>query len=311
MRAYLPVVLFLLAPLLASAQPVIQSSASMPGPGFALPVKVGTPTGSVGGSGGDQTWDFRAVSLIDVGTLRVVAPSATPYSSSYPSANYAFEIAPIFGAKQYFYFITSADKFETLATGITTGPGSGTDYSPNPLTTLKFPFQFEESLSDTYQEVGGTTETVTVTYDAYGTLLMPYGTYANVVRQKLTYSDGSDYVWYSADPLTPLLAYSYSSNLFQAFAATVSAVEDPAVDVAARLVLLDPASEVATVTIAGSDLAGRPAFLLINTAGETVMRVSLESTITPIALDGIARGIYFYRIDNGPKVLATGTLPVR
>jgi hypothetical protein len=298
----------MLAPMLAFAQPVIQDGSTMPAPGFTVPVSVGSATTGIGGAGAAQTWDFRSVGLVPVGNVTIVAPASTPFSSSYAASNYAFTLTTVTGGTQYFYLINSAGRFETLAAGVTTGPGSGDDYTPNPLTTLAFPFSFGETVTDTYQKVGGNIDNVVLTYDGYGTLMMPYGTYTDVVRVRLAYPGGSDYVWYSSNPLTPLLAFGYGNNLFTAFAAPVSSVGSQAKESADRSVISEPVSGAVTISISGADLGRGTTFLLCNVAGETVRRLRLESTRTSIDLDDLAPGVYVYRLAAGGITLGVGTI---
>ena len=216
--------LFLLISYTAFSQPVIQNGNNLPSAGFNTQVSVGSAPNGPGASGANQVWDFSSVSLTQAATLTVVDPASTPYYSNYSSSNYSFMITVSSSPAVYDYLINSSSSFQTLAENITSNTGSGKNFSPDPLTTIKYPMHFGDSFSDTYQEVGQSANSVNVTYDGYGTLKLPDETFSNVVRIKMTYSDGSDYTWYSINPLFPLLVYNFSSNALTEFHSTTTGI---------------------------------------------------------------------------------------
>lgn len=299
---------FALLPLLASAQPVITDASKLAPVGYTAPVSVGQATLGVGAPGANQIWDFRSVALLPVGTQTVVAVSATPFAASYPAANYAFTITTSIGGTGYYYFIVTADAFQTLAANVTTGPGSGDDMTPNPETTLKFPFAYGETFLDTYQKVGSSPDSVAVKYDGYGTLMLSSGTYSGVVRVELRYPGGSDFVWYATNPVTPLLVYSQANILFTVFSATVAGVETES---AVRVTVApNPAKDRVLISVAPGAITSPAKFRLVNTQGLVVREHMISTDVSSVDLDGMARGTYFYQMWSDGKLVAHGGLAV-
>lgn len=200
----------------AFAQPSIQNGNNIPNVGLNAPVSlIVSSSTDITNGGANHTWDFSPYTFSPAGTLNVISPSSAPMGSSFPSANYAFT----FGGT-YSFFNVGASKMEVLAWTITSA-GSGNDYTPNPRTTLKFPFNFNDTEADTWQKVGGSTNTVTLYYDSYGTLITPNGTYTDVVRIRENYGSGSDdYMWYILNPLTLVAIYDHNTTTLYHIAAT-------------------------------------------------------------------------------------------
>jgi len=200
----------------AFAQPVIQNGNNIPSVGFSAPVStIVSSSTDITNGGANHTWDFSAYTFSSAGTLNVITPSSAPMGSSFPSANYVFS----FGGK-YSFFNVGASKMEVQAWTISSA-GSGNDYTPNPRTTIKFPFSFNDSEADTWQKVGGSSSTVTLYYDSYGTLITPNGTYSNVVRIRENYGSGSDdYMWYILNPFMLVAIYDHNTTTLYHIAAT-------------------------------------------------------------------------------------------
>lgn len=298
--------LLVLLPIAAVAQPVIQGPTQLPQVGYTSPVSIGAAI-APGGPGANQTWDFRTLMLLTIGTQTVVAPSSTPYAATYPQANYAFTITAPQGTV-YFLIKLSSDRLEQVAGGSGGSPTLENDYTPNLQSLLKFPFSFGESFTDTYQKVGDTENTITVTYDAYGTLMLPSVTYTNVVRTENRFEDGSDYTWWTVDPLIPVLTYDHNNNTVTVFSGGAAGVEQSA-DEAIR-VFPNPARARATVMLPAERLSKGTTLRLVDARGEIVREVAIEAPESVIELEGLAGGSYVYEISNPNAVVTTGTLIV-
>jgi len=188
-------------------QPVISYS-NLPDVGFSSPVSA-SPTVASGPLGANQVWDFSMLPLTPAGTYTVVNPAATPYFTTFPASNYAFSLE-IPGSTSYSYFSLQPDILETLGDGISASGGS--NYTPNPKTSLEFPFNYQQVITDTWERTDGGSGTVVRTYDAYGTLILPFGTFSNVAR--VTSGGSADnVVWYNINPLYPVFQIDYDSDL--------------------------------------------------------------------------------------------------
>lgn len=283
--------------ILVSAQPVILNGNNIPSIGTTATLYSGTPVSGIGNPGANQTWDFSNVTFTAPGaTWTVVNPASTPYFSSFPTANYAWTFN-FSGSLRYFYFNVSASKFNVLADNLIT-PGSGNDFTPNTKTGLKFPFSYGDTLQDTFQKVGGTTKTVTVSYDGYGTLITPFATYTNVWRVKEDQGFGlGTYTWENENPLQPILVYTISNNSFTLFGnSPLGLHESNNLQLSVDL-FPNPATE--NLSIQSSETI--KAITCTNYLGQNVI-IKLENTSLDIS--SLSKGIYFLNLttQNGNSI---------
>ncbi len=136
-----------------------------------------------------STWDFshlQAASSAGSITTNYVQPSSTPHASSFPSSNIV-AVGNSGGQMVYSYFTTSATNMEMV------GQVAQSIEIPfsNPISYLEFPLSFGSSYTDTYGGIFTSSGFVyhrqgseTITVDGAGTLIMPFGTYDNVLRVK-------------------------------------------------------------------------------------------------------------------------------
>ncbi|MGZ3885345.1 MAG: hypothetical protein ACXVPD_14470, partial [Bacteroidia bacterium] len=185
------------------AQPVLQY-ANYITPGSTGTVYVAPVPSSPGPSGAGVTWNFSALTFTPVGTVSVVQPTATPFSASFPSANFAAIITGTAIGTFYSYNNVQPTISEQLGNNITAT--SGQSYTPNPKTELVFPMNYTGSLSDSYQCVSCSPGTVTRTYDGYGTLIINGNTYYNVARVASNFGNYY-YNYYNTNPLYSIFSF--------------------------------------------------------------------------------------------------------
>ena len=181
--------------------------------GFTSSVGVATPTSGTGTAGLNQTWDFSTQSFTSAGALNIVNAGSSTYGSNYPSATSCGVLA----SSLYFYWKISSTKLEALTEGISS-PGVGNDFSGSPRLWLKFPFNYGDTMSQSYHAVDNSSSGMqTIKYDGTGTLKLPAGTYTNVVRIQTVRGSYTDYSWYMTNPLALVLQYSNYNNQLIAF----------------------------------------------------------------------------------------------
>jgi hypothetical protein len=136
-----------------------------------------------GGSGSDQNWNYSSLSLLnDSSRIDFVLASSTPYSSSFPSSTIASE-----SGSSYTYYRLMGNTFLNMG------------YA-DPLTLavfadaqiiFQYPFAFGNNFSDIF--LGSYTLAsvnfnrsgmIDVSADAYGSLVLPTGTFNNTLRIK-------------------------------------------------------------------------------------------------------------------------------
>lgn len=170
--------------LFTNAQYTITSAAN-PVPGDVESYKNLDTTGlKHGTSGTGQTWNYSSVIISTVATTpsTYVAMSSVPNSFMFPGAT----IASGDGTGYYSVYSNNATKIEIMGQAAPTVSGSIL-YS-NPIKLYSLPFSYGTSSPDNFAFSGPgytVTGTFTTTGDGTGTLILPTGTYPNVLKQKL------------------------------------------------------------------------------------------------------------------------------
>lgn len=163
---------------------VTLTSSNNPVPGnTATSVRCDT-TGIVeGNSGSNQNWSFAGISRLDSSVSTWVASGSTPYAAQFPTSN----VASTSDNQEYSYYSTSSSNI------LYNGNGSAFQVNSynNPETIMQYPFTYSSSFSDTYSSVynNGVSNsylngTINSTGDAWGTLVLPNGTFSNALRVK-------------------------------------------------------------------------------------------------------------------------------
>jgi hypothetical protein len=187
---------FMLLPLLttlftawAHAQPILQANV-LPQIGDSYQIAAADTFGiSEGFAGSNQNWNLSTLSPIgDTQRIQyhIVAPGGTPYVTNFPTANVSTKIDA--DTVRYAYFRAQSDQLSFWGTA---SLGLKQVYS-DPDVRLKFPTHFNESSLDTFNYTtdfgaGIVTKTKglrTTTYDGYGSLTTPLGTFPNAMRIK-------------------------------------------------------------------------------------------------------------------------------
>jgi len=167
------------------------------------------PSVTPGSAGANQTWDLsNMVNSVEV-TTNYVDPSTTAFGSDFPDANVAADFGGFMA-----YIETSATYVRLIGVALDADVfGSPVQGSAevNPADTL---LMFNSSFNDNYTdnssytitasadfEIQGfqvdsirnsETKTEVVTFDGYGTVITPMGTFANVLREKVVTSTTTD-----------------------------------------------------------------------------------------------------------------------
>ncbi len=145
-----------------------------------------------GNAGANQTWNFSGLQpLVGVDPVQYfyLAPANTPpqYASKFPTANLAIRIGLPSDTAVYGYSNKSSSQWELLGlkNDLIEQVYTNTDIQ---LKTLSYNGSFTDNFTN-YTDAGTGfvfygTGTRTITYDAYGTLQTPAGTFQNAMRLK-------------------------------------------------------------------------------------------------------------------------------
>ena len=159
-------------------------------------VDQGTSDPSLDGAG--VTWDFTSATTVFVGTAAFARASYSPNAGDFPMANWMFQY-DILGTTTYNFGILSAGGLEIVSEQY---PGPDQVIYTDYLQALQFPFNYQDSYFDSYEEQGGAPMTALRAYSAYGTVQSMLDTVENVVKQ---YSDDGTIVFWSSDPVYPFV----------------------------------------------------------------------------------------------------------
>jgi hypothetical protein len=156
-----------------------------------------------GTAGPNKTWDFSSLTIVPIGTSATTDPSGKPGANLFPTANFCSADTSE-SPSSFVFFRHNAQKMELLGE-LYVGIGV-INYNANPKTYLEFPYTYNKVINDTYKASFDDLDTAfTTTYDAYGTLILPFGTFNNVVRQKIVENGQTDYIWFHVNPFFPIM----------------------------------------------------------------------------------------------------------
>lgn len=223
----------LLATLSLFAQPTLQNNV-FPNVGDVITISEGDTLIVQGSAGANMNWDFSSLAPLE-GTTSIqyqyVTVASTPYAADFPTANIASKT--IEDTVTYSYFKKETNELMLIGAA---SEGFLNIYT-NPNSALKTPLNFNGSFQDDYASVLETGDGVqvnldgsqTITYDAYGTLKTPLGTFNNAIRTKgissisfastfsgidvLSTTNVTSYDWFVPNHAGPLVSISYSSGI--------------------------------------------------------------------------------------------------
>ncbi len=248
------------------AQPTITAASFTPQAGENFLVHI-FPYQAAGIGGAGLTWDFSSVTATSTANMNHVDPVSTPSGASFPDATVSISQG---GAYSYFEGNAGGWYYDGVVASGNLIPYSDAEK------LMRFPFTYNDTYSDNFGATfnSGVTITrtgsVTVTADAYGTLVLPYGTINNVIRVKVieNYNDSytvtvpvtlnyaaTNYYWYKADTHYPVLSISsldQDGTLYQGATyldqAHISAVEENIPNAINLNVFPNPSSSVSTIS---------------------------------------------------------------
>jgi hypothetical protein len=277
--------------------------------------KTGVKTGPGGTS---QTWNFSNLSIINNAiTSTYVNPASTPYASSFPSSTICIK-----DGSTYFYYQLQGSNF--LFLGFDAGGGFDMNFS-NAQVQFTFPFTYTSVVNDNFTAtiLGGVIHrrgSVQVTGDGQGTLIMPSGTYNNVLRIKFVenFIDSASgypndttrsesYQWFVNNKLFPVLRIDtatvnrkgYSKNVLVNSAYT--GLKEELAESGDMSIWPNPAENNAVLSIRSKrGVSGKVS--ISNLLGqelkhETHLLLPGDNEL-PLEFSDLKRGIYFVRFDS-------------
>ena len=166
---------------------------------------------TTGGVGANVTWNYSSLILTPNGTSLSAVVTTSPFTSNFPQTNLIVKTTTN-GTDFYSYYKKNSTKLETL--GLATNSALLVNFSPNPQTLFAFPFTYNLTINDTYSTTNDPTadDPFSIKYDAYGTLITPFGTYNNVFRTKKLDGTFPEFSWYTLNPTLVVLNVKFGAT---------------------------------------------------------------------------------------------------
>jgi hypothetical protein len=298
----------------AIAQTTITASNTFPAVGYTDTFRVAAGS-NVGPSGNGVTWDFSSMTAAVGGTFSVVTPSSTPYSSTFPSATHALQlnIASAPGPAFEYYRLDGSGWNILASTYSAASPGS--NYTANEKLRIPFPFSLGNSRTDTFQKTGSGPDAYTITYDGFGTLMLPGRSYNNVVRMKYQWIGGEiAYNWFTTSPLFFVATWSQNGGgQFQFLGKNLpvpSGISETEPSGVRTVVFPNPAQGHMMLSIEGLPDFRNAECLIQDVSGRTVRVCPVTAALTAVSLEGLRAGHYTYRVQQAGARKSGGKIVV-
>jgi len=281
-----------------------------------------TPTISPGSAGANQVWNFSTMTLSTSTSATIQPPASTPSAGLYPTAN----ISLVDGFISDFCRVNtnSMQEIGNYYNGGSPVNMCVTTYT-DPVDYLHFPFNFNNTYTDAFYGssnntmVGQTRSgSITVTADGYGTLIIPTGTFVNVMRvhSTMTYTDTvfsttfftarskDEYLWYLPGTHFPVAGVAFFTNpnpkeqdhayYISQYLTGLNEIDNP---LSAVKLFPVPASEVLNITIPNG-VSGKLEINIYNSLGQKIKTVNQnnESLSLSLNISDLAKGVYFMRM---------------
>ncbi len=165
---------------------------------------------TLGSAGANQVWNYANISNTLQGSSSATFVTSAPFMTNFPDAN--LFIKSTSGANNIFaYYKSTTSKLEIIA--LSNETILLVDFSPNPQTIFQFPFTFGSVINDTYSTIAdpNANNPFTITYDAYGSLTTPFGTF-DVIRTKKLDGLYPSYSWLNIATNTSVMSAIYAAN---------------------------------------------------------------------------------------------------
>lgn len=227
MKRYFAILISLVLHYISSAQPLLTGPFSNPVPGEKFYLHNCDTTGvSRGSAGSGITWDLTHLSITGTDSIIFATTQSTLYNDTFPTA----DIASIYeSGLSSDYFIADTSQLAIVGSGNT----YATLYYSDPLSLLKYPMYYNTRKDDHFAFSQPDFSTYGHGYDsliadARGTLLLPNGTFGNILRVHTIHweTDSFDYTapptvvthrydvysWYQPGYHHPLVSMLYDTS---------------------------------------------------------------------------------------------------
>lgn len=242
---------------------------------------------SAGNAGANQTWDFTSlITLSDTSTEWILDPSSTTHGSLFPTSNMVVKVSN----GQFTYVDKTVN--ENNAVGfIDTTSTYPPSYYPNPMLLAKRPLNYGTIVTDTFTLSGSPAlGTVTFDPDAYGTLILPNGTYNNVLRVKISqvhpWFTYIVYVWFDGITKSALLKIDNQPNVEYLLSETLVGITE----IKKQKTFNFYPNPTRNQLLFESEVIGE--LIITNNNGQVINKISIKDKQTIISVVNFITGVY-------------------
>lgn len=286
------------------AQPVITSSTNSPLIGDVFYGFSCDTNGVTAGSGGAGiVWDFSTLSPTIFDTVNFIACDSTPFCDSFVGSN----IASGSFANGYTYFKSDTNALSNLGEFLV---GSGFFKWDNPFDVLYYPISYNSQFIDTANNnSSGVFIVDSFICDGHGTLILPTGTYSNVLRlhkinivhYSSSFQDRTEnYIWLQQGFRHELLWLNYDTSGGSRYLSSVYYYSNSPLSIINKNknigefnVYPNPANEKLEVDFKNRKLIS---YRISNTVGITIQEEKNVSLPLSIDIKNLQSGLYYIKI---------------
>ncbi len=264
---------------------------------------------TLGSAGANQTWNYAWLVPATTNSpdiyVNTVAVNTAPYYFAFPSANNCQKVSFTYNSFLFeSYSFSKVDNTGIETFGASNSAGVSSQYSDTPFIPL--PLQYGDNYVDTYQTTTDPTPTSTNnTYDAYGTLTTPYGTFTNVVRIKQVGDESTNYSWIKASPYIPLMSIhvdNVSGNITYVTVHENTGGLSVNGNSISQKAILYPNPVTDYINLKFSDNQVPDKVMITDSAGKTLLS---QTYISQINVESLAAGVYFLNVQSGENSYQT------
>lgn len=273
-----------------------------------------------GSAGANQIWDLSSATVDSVFTVGIYSVNGIPPDINFPNANIKSTNSNFNG--YIYYYKIDLNKWEYYGFHTTISVA----YS-NPRTFLPFPFTYSDAHNDSCYGVLYVgyniykKGTVSIEADGYGSLILPSGTYNNVLRvhyveqqidssQNGVYNTTLDYYyWFKPDNHYPIAYMMTSPNSGGFYLNNISSVEDLGSNSTFNI-YPNPANTYINITYSG--LTPMPDnYEIIDASGKVIAKEKISSAgSTLIDVSHFPSSIYLIHLLENGKIIGSKKISI-
>ena len=276
-------------------------------------------------TGNGVTWDASALTpMAGIPVLQLIygTPASTPYAGLYPLSNYVQYDPALTATFNYDYLIISSD---SMAKAGDYAPSGKHEIYQNPDKQLIFPFAYGQSFTDTYAKTNYSDATTvssyqtgsrTVTFNGYGTLMLPMGNFTNVglfssIRTNSLGPNSTTLIWIDLNNGQQLLYFSENDgDVIVAYNPGLSSGITSMPNNTSVSVAPNPFSTTSILNIEMFDVIQNAYVSIYDSKGIPVKNMPIVSNRITLSREGLANGIYTYVISNNHKPVVRGKIVI-